>query len=53
MVYLKGQLSKMVSSSGIIVKSKSMSKLPTKLLGSCSTNSVVKLNKSLTVFVCS
>ena len=40
-----------VSSRGMLVKSGSISKLPMKLLESCSTISVAKLNESLTVYL--
>ena len=41
----------MVSSSKMLVKIESISKLPMKLLISCSTVSVAKLNESLTVYL--
>ena len=41
----------MVSSRGMLVKSESISKLPMKLLESCSTISVANLNESLTVYL--
>ena len=41
----------MVSSSGISVKSESISKLSLKLLESCSATSVAKLNESLTAYL--
>ena len=47
---LLGQIP-MVSSRGMLVKSESISKLPMKLLKSCSTVSVAKLNESLTVYL--
>ena len=40
----------MASSRGMLVKSESISKLPMKLLESCSTISVAKLNESLTAY---
>ena len=40
-----------VSSRGILVKIESISKLPMKLLESCSTVPVAKLNESLTVYL--
>ena len=41
----------MICSRGMSVKSESISKLPMKLLESCSTISVAKLNESLTVYL--
>ena len=41
----------MVSLRGMLVKSESISKLSMKLLESCSTNSVAKLNESLAVYL--
>ena len=41
----------MVSSKGMLVKSESISKFSMKLLESCSTISVAKLNKYLTVYM--
>ena len=41
----------MVSSRGMLLKSKSIPKLPMKLLESCSTVSVAMLNESLTVYL--
>ena len=41
----------MVSSKGMLVKKESISKLPMKLLESCSTISLAKLNESLTVYL--
>ena len=40
-----------VSSTEMLIKSESMSKLPMKLLEPCSTISVTKLNKSLNVYL--
>ena len=40
-----------VSSRGLLVKSESISKFPMKLLESCSTISLAKLNKSLTLYL--
>ena len=40
-----------VSSKGMLVKKESISKLPMKLLESCSTISLAKLNESLTVYL--
>ena len=42
-----------VSSKVMLVKSESISKLPMKLLESCSTISLVKLSESLTVYLLS
>ena len=47
---LLGQTS-IVSSTEMLIKSESMSKLPMKLLEPCSTISVTELNKSLTVYL--
>ena len=41
----------MVSSKGMFIKSESISKLPMKLLESCSTISAAKLKESLTVYL--
>ena len=41
----------MISSRGMLVKGESISKLPMKLLESCSIISVTKLNESLTVYL--
>ena len=41
----------MVSSRGMLLKSESISKLPMKLLKSCSTILAAKLNESLTVYL--
>ena len=41
----------MVSSRGLLAKTESISKLPMKLLESCSTVSEAKLNESLTVYL--